>query len=163
MAKLYDDHGCVMVKYTRGLTAAINHYTGRKTREGPPDVFVHYGDTGSGKTRAVYDTHDLCDLWRAPVSTNNVQWFDGYMGQKVGLFDDFDGQHPAITVMLQVLDRYPLSVPVKTSHCHWSPAIIYITTNVEFSNWYPAASEIHKKALRRRITKFFHFGVLSEL
>ncbi len=162
IAKLYDDHGCVMVKYTRGIQAALHHYTGRKVREAPPDVFVHYGDTGSGKTRTVYDSHDLCDLWRAPVATTSTQWFDGYLGQNVALFDDFDGQHPVITIMLQVLDRYPLTVPFKGGHCHWCPDVIYITTNVEFSDWYPTASEIHKRALRRRITKFFHFGVLNE-
>ncbi len=154
---LYDSHGSVMVKYTRGMANAINHYIGRRTREGCPTVLVHYGDTGSGKTRYVYDTHDLLDLWRAPVSTSDTAWFDGYLGQSVALLDDFDGHHPALTVMLQVLDRYPLQVPVKGSHAHWLPQTIYITTNVPFRDWYPSSSQAHKAALRRRITRFVHF------
>lgn len=155
---LYDDHGSVMVRYTRGLTAAYNHYCSRADREAPPSVFVHYGLTGTGKTRAIYDSTSLPDLFRAPVSTSNVQWFDGYIGQPVALFDDFDGEHPHITIMLQVLDRYPLMLPVKGGFIHWVPTTIYITTNVPFDHWYPQASEPHLAALKRRITKFIHFS-----
>lgn len=159
---LWDDHGSIMVKYPRGMAAAFDHYLSRKTREHPPNVLVFYGDTGSGKTYKVFNSHPLQDVWRAPVSTSNVQWFDKYVGQPVALFDDFDGRYPHITVMLQVLDRYPLSVPVKGGHIHWIPTTIYITTNLPFEMWYPDASELHRRALKRRITRFEHMVFAGE-
>lgn len=159
---LYDDHGPAMVRYPRGIQAAIQHYASRKTREGPPTVFVHIGEPGSGKTRAVYDNHDMHDVWRAPVSTSNVQWFDGYANHPIVLLDDFDGHHPSITVMLQALDRYPLQVPVKGSHVNWVPTTIYITTNIPFKDWYPEAAEVHRRALKRRITEIIQFTALGD-
>ncbi len=159
---LYDEHGPVMVKYARGMQSALYHYSSRVGRDNPPEVFVHYGETGTGKTWTVFDRHGMSDVWRAPVSTNNVQWFDGYYGHEIALFDDFDGQHPAITVMLQVLDRYPVQIPIKGAHTHFVPTTIYITTNVEFVDWYPDASEHHKNALKRRITEFIKFSYIAE-
>ncbi len=150
---LYEDHGQVMVKYNRGMSAAVSHYLGRSPRGDPPFVFVHYGPTGTGKTYNVYDKHPVSDVWRAPVAVSGSQWFDGYLGQKVALFDDFDGHHPAITVMLQVLDRYPLTVPVKGGHVTWLPRFIYITSNLKPDDWYPESGEAHRKALKRRFTQ----------
>ncbi len=157
---LYEDHGPVMVKYHRGMSAALSHYLGRTPRGDPPLVFVHYGPTGSGKTHYVFDKHPVHDVWRAPISVSGSQWFDNYLGQPVALFDDFDGHHPAITVMLQVLDKYPLSVPVKGSHIAWLPSTIYITTNLPFATWYPEALPAHKEALKRRVSQFKQFAYI---
>ncbi len=158
---LYDTHPTIMVKYSRGMANALHHYAGRVGRDNPPSVYVHYGNTGTGKTYTVYDRHSLQDVWRAPVSTNNIQWFDGYLGHNIALFDDFDGHHPAITVMLQILDRYPVQVPIKGAHTHFVPEIIYITTNIPFEQWYPDATDVHKAALKRRITEFIRFRYLD--
>ncbi len=155
---LFEDHGPVMVKYHRGMSAAVSHYLGRTERKDAPEVFVHYGLTGTGKTHYVYHRHPMHDVWRAPVAVSGSQWFDGYLGHPVALFDDFDGHHPAITVMLQVLDKYPLTVPVKGSHIAWLPTTIYITTNLPFDQWYPEAAPAHREALKRRVTEFKHFG-----
>ncbi len=157
LRQLYDDHGEVMVKYTNGMANFLHHYAGRKTRDDPPSVYVYYGETGTGKTYTVFNRHGLQNVWRAPVSTSGIQWFDGFLGQDVALFDDFDGAHPAITVMLQVLDRYPVQVPVKKSHTWFMPSTIYITTNIKFEDWYPEASQAHRDALKRRITEFRRF------
>ena len=91
------------------------------------------------------------------MSNTGNQWFDGYYGQSNALFDDFDGQHPSITMMLQILDRYPLQAPVKGGFVNWTPTTIYITTNLPFEEWYPDAHAVHREALRRRVTEFKHF------
>ncbi len=161
LESLYDDHGVVMVKYSKGMANAMQHYRGRISERPVPEVYVHYGPTGTGKTYTVYNRHSVSTVWRAPVSTNNIQWFDGYYGQKVALFDDFDGAHPAITVMLQVLDRYNVQVPVKGSHTFFNPEVIYITTNLPFDEWYPDASDIHKAALKRRVSEFIQFEYIQ--
>ena len=160
---LYEDHTAVMVRYPRGLQGLVNHMASTRVRERPPQVLVCYGPTGSGKTRSVYDNHDLQDVWRAPVANTGHQWFDGYLGQKIALFDDFDGEHPSITVMLQVLDRYPLQVPIKGGFISWYPEIIYITTNISPRRWYKDADSAHRLALLRRITEQRRFVIEPEI
>ena len=152
-----------MVRYPRGLQGLVNHMASTRVREHPPQVLVCYGPTGSGKTRSVYDNHDLQDVWRAPVANTGHQWFDGYLGQRIALFDDFDGEHPSITVMLQVLDRYPLQVPIKGGFISWYPEIIYITTNISPRRWYKDADSAHRAALLRRITEQRRFVIEPEI
>ncbi len=157
LPKLWDEHGTVMVKYPRGLANAYNHYAGRLPRGNAPHVSVHWGPTGTGKSHAVYDSTDLSDLWRSPV-TEGCAWYDGYYGQPTALFDDFDGEHPGIMTMLAALDKYPVQLPVKGGFIWFHPKVIYITSNLAFSEWYPQARRCHRAALRRRIDTIIHFS-----
>lgn len=164
VGRIFDEFPGIAIRYQRGLSAMFNHYAkqrAKRLRRGANrvgiSVIVHHGNTGTGKTRKVYDDHEIDDIWRAPVSTTGSQWFDGYLGQKVALFDDFDGKHPAITHMLQILDIYPINVQVKGGFTYWCPEIIYITTNVPIDKWYPDAAEEHILAIKRRITTRVHF------
>lgn len=101
---------------------------------------VLYGPTGTGKTRFV---HEMCQgdtLW---TWGGDGMWFDGYCGQRVCLFDDFDGAHGteksriSYRRLLRLLDRYPERVPIKGGYVEWCPRKIYITTNLDPSDWYP--------------------------
>jgi len=116
-----------------------------------PRVEVLYGPTGTGKTRYVYHRHSTDLIWKWPGD----QWFDGYSGQSVALFDDFNGEIN-ITRMLRVLDRYPEQVPVKGAFVHFCPRHIYITSNAHPMDWFPDASRAHIDALLRRITRMEH-------
>ena len=51
-----------------------------------PIVTWVYGPPGSGKTKLVYDRHDINDIWTAP---DDLKFFNDYRGQPVALFDDF--------------------------------------------------------------------------
>lgn len=144
-------------------TAAIKYSTGilrlqqffRPSRKHPPTIWTFWGRTGTGKTRRVWEFADLEQLWVHPGGT----WFDGYMGHKSALFDDFDGSWFKITYLLKLLDRYVFTVPVKGGFTWWSPTTIYITSNIDPREWYPMAKEEHKKALLRRLTEF---GTINE-
>lgn len=144
-------------------TAAIKYSTGilrlqqffRPKREGPPTIWTFWGKTGTGKTRRVWEFTDHAELWVHPGG----QWFDGYMGHKSALFDDFDGSWFKITYLLKLLDRYVFTVPVKGGFTWWAPTTIYITSNVDPREWYPMAKEEHKRALLRRLNEF---GTINE-
>lgn len=120
-----------IVKYSRGLTF-LRSLTS-KVRTSPPQVYWLYGSTGTGKTRYSYDfakDYYNFDIW---TSSRGIQWFDGYEGQKVALIDDFRSKHTSgpgggFAFLLQLLDRYPLRVPVKGGFVNWSPEVIFITT-----------------------------------
>lgn len=111
-------------------------------------VNVIWGVTGTGKTRFVYQQHRDEDIYVYP----GKGWFDGYMGQRIVLFDDYRGDVP-IGLMLQVLDRYPLHVPVKGGHVNWNPRRIYITSNVMPTLWYDSLDVMTLNALQRRLTR----------
>lgn len=124
------------------------------SREGAPEVIIYWGPTGTGKTRRVYDEAGE-ELWRYPGSSGSV-WFDGYVSQQHVLFDEFDGSYFKITYLLQLLDRYPVQVPVKGGFRNWKPRKIYITSNIDPNLWYNNASDAHVRALFRRITLINH-------
>jgi hypothetical protein len=127
----------------------------------PPKVYLLIGPAGSGKTRAVYEaTKDSREhFWRSAVS-NGVIWFDGYDRHRDVLFDDFAGaanKMPLVN-LLQLLDRYPIQVPVKGSHVWWTPERIFITTNIFPREWYKWEGRGEQyRALARRFTAVIDF------
>lgn len=115
------------------------------------------GPTGVGKTRWAYE-HDPT-LYPKP---NGHKWFDGYLGHKTALFDDFRGDASGITYsfLLQLLDRYPLRVEVKGGMVEWVPETIIITSNDDPRYWYPMESNL--APLFRRLTTVKIFSAANE-
>ncbi len=119
--------------FTYGTTAAIPRVIPRGDRA--PTVTVLVGPTGCGKTRYVYDTHSAEQLYRLPVTDGF--WLDGYSQQEAVLFDEFTGNMP-MSRFMQLIDRYPVSVPRKGGFLLWGPPRwIYITSNLDPRDWYP--------------------------
>lgn len=146
------DHPETFVKYHRGLAALRDQYD--EPRDFAPEVHVRWGEPGSGKTRHVYENHPAGQIWSKPAG----DWFDGYEGQEVALFDDFYGG-VKYHEMLKLLDRYPMRVPVKGGFVQWRPRYIYITSNVPPEQWYPNIND--KRALMRRLTTTTQVGDAS--
>jgi len=109
------------------------------------NVIVLIGDAGTGKTRYAYDTHS--DLYSKPRG----EWWDGYTGQKTILLDDYYGYIP-YSLLLNVLDRYPLQVPVKGGFIYAQWDTVIITSNKHPSSWY---SQGLTPALNRRLNKIY--------
>ncbi len=156
--RLWDNHFRESVKFARGISAAFEHYRSRSAARVAPNVIVLWGAPGTGKTRYVYDRVPTSELYRVPPSSDGrTVWFDNYVGQQSVLFDDFDGQCPRIGVMLQVLDRYPLTLGIKCGHTFFNPETIYITTNLKpETEWYTEAHPYHREGILRRLTEIRH-------
>jgi hypothetical protein len=115
---------------------------------------VYWGRTGAGKTRAVFDNVPSPeDIYVHPGG----QWFDGYDGQPIVLFDDFGGSEFKLTYFLKLLDRYPMQVPIKGGFVSWIPKEVYITSNRNPLEWYPNAHGEHVNAMFRRFTNNVRF------
>jgi len=109
-----------------------------KYKEGmKPYVTVLWGDTGSGKTRMVYEKHDAINVFRMVVGdgSKGSVWWDDYCGESVILLDDFRGSWP-FEYLLQFLDRYPLRLQTKGGTCWRLCTHIYITSNEHPDSWY---------------------------
>ena len=104
--EIADSHFTKWVVYRRSFTA----YAARliPDRHWKTHVTVLWGSTGTGKTRFVHDQIMDSTFWQP----GDYQWFDGYNGQDIVLFDDYRGEYP-LPMLLRLLDRYPLQLPIK--------------------------------------------------
>ena len=135
------------------------------------EVKVHYlyGDSGTGKTRSIYEAHPAADICRiTDYGTKGNIRFDAYHGQPVLVFEEFHSQIP-IAAMLNYLDIYPLMLPARYSDRVACYTTVYITSNVPLDQQYP---EIQKckmetwRAFLRRIDTVLEFrrgGMIQEV
>lgn len=126
------------------------------------EVFVSYlyGASGTGKTKSIYEKHAAKDICRI---TNYRQGkgisFDGYNGQDVLVFEEFNSQIP-IEEMLNYLDIYPLSLPARYTDRTACYTKIYITSNLPLREQYQDVQEYRPetwKALLRRIHRIVEY------
>lgn len=111
------------------------------------DVLVFVGETGTGKTREAYKIDPY--LYRMDITE---RWHDGYTDEETILLDDFPVRPPQdITYYLRYLDGYPMQVPIKGGFVQLRNKRVIITSNHHPDEWFPSASDAHKKALMRRI------------
>lgn len=99
-----------------------------------PEVFIWWGDSDTGKTRGAYDLagKEKLDIW----SYMGGGWFDGYCGQDIALFDEFDGDDLTFSMWKKVCDRYPLVVPIKGGSVNFNPKVIIFTSNQDPKSWF---------------------------
>lgn len=149
--EIRDEFFAVYAKYPKAIDSYISDLEPKRTWE--TEVIVYWGKTGKGKTRAVFEFINLEDIYVHPGDS----WFDGYNGQPVALFDDFNGSEFKLSYLLKLLDRYPMKVPIKGSFVNWRPKHIFITSNKDPNTWYENAHEEQRNALFRRINKIREF------
>lgn len=151
-----NDQFQMVAQYHTAIKGRLQYHA-RKRAKRIRNVGVHVlvGEPACGKTYHVISSHPDCYIWKPSITT---KWFDGYMGQSVMLIDEFSGQ-VGIEQMLGLLDRYMHQVEIKTSSTYINVDTIYITSNVEPSDWYinvlTGADElrpIHRRALHSRLT-----------
>lgn len=139
------------IRYRNSILALIADH--QEERDWECDVQVLWGRTGTGKTRKVFETHANAEIYVHPGES----WFNGYEGQPVVLFDDFNGSEFKLSYLLKLLDRYKMKVPVKGGYVQWIPKTIYITSNKDPAAWYSNAIEEHRNAMFRRIKSIQYF------
>lgn len=121
------------------------------------EVYVFWGDPGTGKTRSVYESEGYDRVFTLNTSSSGAVWFDGYGGEPVLLIDDFRGWIK-FNEFLKILDKYPLRLPIKGSFDYAAWTRVYVTSNHDPEDWYRSESGHCYPALRRRFTRVEHFG-----
>lgn len=147
-----ESHPNVIARYGRFADRVIGRYC--VSRDWVPEVYVYWGETGTGKSRKAFEEAVN------PYVHSGGNWFDGYQSEADVIFDDFGGSEFKLTYLLKLLDRYPMRVPVKGGFSNWVPRRVFITSNYSPKEWYPNAKDEHVKALLRRITKVTVFRKL---
>ena len=162
MSELFDAHPASFLKFAPGMQKAVALVT--PPRDWKTEVFWVHGPTGTGKSRWVMRTVDRSDLF---VKDGTSKWFDGYANQKTVLFDDFrPSKELPFSLLLRLLDRYPVTVEGKGYSMNFAPERIFITTPLppletfQHLDWMKA-EELAQ--LTRRITQVIHFPNLDSL
>jgi len=140
--ELWEDHFGTMMRYHKAVDRFISLCS--TPRSWKTEVFVFWGDAGSGKSRRAFDT--------APAAYvhDGSQWFDGYCDHEDVIIDDYTGSIQ-LDVFLKLLDRYPMQVPIKGGYVNWVPKRLFITSNLQPVDWYPRATAQQHAAIRRRL------------
>jgi len=138
------------MRYQRGL----KEYKRIKMpqRDWPMKVKIIVGPSGSGKSS--YCRRKYPDAYWKDKS----KWWDDYDGQETVIWDEFYAHCCPFTLLLQILDRYPLRVETKGGFVSFTSRRIVFTTNQEPEQWYNA-ERTHQMVwaqnpLNRRIREF---------
>lgn len=110
--------------------------TSARERTWMTKTHVLYGPPGTGKTRKALELAGANAYW-VTYGTNvgAPQYYDGYDGQKVVVFDEFFGQIRR-QEMCKLADEYPCNVPVRGGCVPWLPELIIITSNCHPDAWW---------------------------
>lgn len=129
----------------------------KRNPQKPPKVLWYYGETGTGKTKKVYDDYKTEDIYESTT----FKWWNGYYQQKVILIDDMRKDYCKFHQLLRLLDRYPLQVQTKGGHAQINSSVIIITSAYHPKDLYNTREDV--KQLIRRITEIKQFGDYQEL
>jgi len=92
-----------------------------------------YGKSGVGKTRSVMEQYGYENVFRV---TNYEHPFDGYASEDVLLLDEFRSSLP-FSLLLNVLDGYPLMLPCRYANRVACYTKVYIVSNISLAQQYP--------------------------
>lgn len=152
MVDLRADHLALYSQYYRGVTDYHRDVACAKHKSALRDVTVEYvwGPTGTGKSHYAYH-HAIGDTYRL-VKSQQMAWFDGYNGEGTLVLDDYTSWWN-ISYLLNLLDKYPLQLPIKGGHVWAEFTCVIITSNLELHEQHTKAGERHRDALKRRVDK----------
>lgn len=150
--ELMDENFGLYCRYRGGIKDALEIANKKKCKRFR-HVKVEYvhGETGTGKTRWAMEQDP--DLFK--IHGTSLKWFDGYNGEKTLLIDEY-ANDVKITKMLGICDGYQLRLPIKGgfTYANWDRVII--TSNIHYDDLHFQASQAHRDALKRRVTRVIH-------
>lgn len=122
LSEIADIYPAQIVKYHQGLQKLICLKTSKRNFK--TEIFWLWGPTGSGKSRYAWEQDPS-----SYMKTSDHKWWDGYMGQDVVIMDDFrPSKNLPFHFILNLFDRYPLSVEVKGGMVEFVSKTIYVTS-----------------------------------
>lgn len=147
------DHPDTFIKFHKGILAHRFAIQEPRDSSTPKEVIVHYGGTGTGKTRYCTELEPDAYIY----GPEQGMWWDKYDGEKEIIMDEFRAQ-VTFGYLLRLLDRYPMKVQFKGGMIELVADTIHITAPNHPKNWYAPETTKDGKLdqLKRRITKILY-------
>ena len=123
----------------------LAEYYQKNLRHNLKVIFIS-GDPGVGKTRYVYERHNILDIYRVCSYENP---FDNYKSQKILVLDEYNNQLN-IQLLLNILDIYPLLLPARYNDKWACFEKVYVISNYDFNELFGIYDESIYQAIRRR-------------
>ncbi len=136
------------------MAEMILKYNEKPRTYGRRRVIWHWGDTGTGKTFAVFKQHP--DVF-TPLS---FKWWDGYDGHEVVLLDDIRGDYCKFHEILMLTGERPFRVETKGGSRQAIYDVIYITSPFHPTDLWHTIED--KSQLLDRISEIRHFEGASK-
>lgn len=126
------------------------------------EVCFIYGDTRLGKTSYIFGNYDINKIYRVTNYSNGS--FDSYRNQEILVLDEFTGKMD-ITLLNNILDRYPLELPARYSNKVACFNKVFIVSNLPLSKLYQeeqvSRPEVYR-AFLARFNRVIHFTGLGK-
>lgn len=122
MIDLIEKFPVQVIKFQRGIEFLIA--TKQPRRFFKTEVWWLWGPSGSGKSRWAWDQSP-----EAYMKCSSHKWWNGYVGQEIVILDDYrPSKEMPFSFMLNLMDRYPLSVETKGGMVEFVSKKIYVTS-----------------------------------
>lgn len=141
ISEVVKTHPDMYIKFNKGIEKLKSKL--QQKRNFKTKIVVYIGPTGCGKSRIAEQIGGDNCYWKP-----KGEWFDNYENEDVMIIDDFHGDIK-YTMLLNLLDRYPLLLPFKGGFHQMTSKQIIITSNVTPCEWYSLKSELYPPLLRR--------------
>lgn len=125
-----EQHFELAIKYGNGLLRAMHYLQKPPMRRSIVNIAI-IGPTGVGKSNWICDNFDPDEVYEKDKS----DWWDGYNGEKVIVFNDYYGEH-SYSKMLNWMDIYRCQVPVKGGYVWLRHSVCVFTSNMMPDTWY---------------------------
>ncbi len=146
-----DEFPSAFIRYQRGIGASIALRARPRDSNAAVSVIVYYGPSGVGKSRHVYEQYppSATCFWLTMPGGGRT-WWDGYMGEEVVVFNEFDSSWFRYRELLSIIDRYPRRVEFKGGSMQLSATKFIITCIKHPVEWY---QRMECEELLRRISE----------
>lgn len=155
LMEIANEYPSQIVKHSGGIQKLINLKNPRRFFK--TEVVWLYGPTGTGKSRYAWTAAP-----EAYMKSSSHKWWDGYIGQDVVIVDDFRPSSALpFSFILNLFDRYPLSVEIKGCMVEFISKKIFVTSPFSPSQicdnleW---IGQEMKDQLLRRVDQIIHFS-----
>jgi len=143
-------HSAAFVKYHRGFAALKAALT--PARAIKREVYCIIGDTEAGKSRFIFRHFPFAYRMACIVHP----WADGYDEEETAVLEECGRGMMGFNMLKNLLDCYPLKLPVKGGFVAWNPKRIFLTSNTEVAGWWCPFPDADLLAILRRM-QIFHF------
>lgn len=116
-------------------------------------VYVYWGPTGTGKSRAVYERfgHDNVYCRSKPKIPYGPVTYDGLYEHEVLFLDEYRETDATLSELLKITDGHPYRVDIKYKFGYAKWTTVIIASNQSYDDWYKNEDPASKAALDRRI------------
>jgi len=118
-------------------------------------AIVLWGETGKGKTTAVFDAFGPSAYW-VPKKAEGRQWWPNYADQRIVVYDEMCGKGTIdIEQFLVLLNQTPMQGEIKGMHVEIKAELAIFLSNYEPMQWWNqmmGVTQVQRAAIQRRLT-----------